>query len=876
MYYSHLADQQENSTKTLTNNRVKKLTVAINTALLASSLAVTSTTLAQAQENNAAPQALKENTKNTADQLKQTVLVNIAASTLSQVLSQFSGTIGVALSFDANVLAGKKSAGITGKYSNQQKSAELGFNKLLTGSGFHISYLGNNNYKLVADNIIGTLATTKIDDSSNNLASEGTGLYTKELVGIGKGNMSLREIPQSITVITHQRIIDQNLVNLPEIVNQTTGLSMTQDSRGGMADFYSRGFEINSLQIDGAATGGGYNGYAFSPNSSMYDSIEVIRGVDGLFSGSGGPGGTINLVRKKPLAESQVKLTTAVGSWNDYRGEVDATGTLSPEGAIRGRVVVSYQDKEFFYDGGANENKFIYGIVEADLGEGTLLSFGGSYEESYRKSNYSGVPRYIGGQHIKLPRSTSFIPDFAGGDGTSKEIFALLKHDINDNWQINASATYIDNELYEISSGIGNSVYRLGNTDTDIFAWGYEYIGERTFLDLNLIGNFEFFGQNHSVLVGIDKQKSKSGHNYHTVDFDRELSDITVDIFNFNANIFPNVTGTHISYQYQPTTISQNGIYGRINFELTDQLMLIVGGRYSNLDYDSISRGINDDGSIDWQDHTVYEEDAVFTPYIGVVYQLSNDWSLYSSFTEIHQSQADKLQGPLPGTPLDPIAGKNYELGLKADLWQGKVNAMLALYHIERVGEAVEDPAYPSTPDDLGQICCNVAQGEIVSEGFEMEVNGQLAQGWQLSAGYTYNQNENKYNIDENKPQSGIAYSSVTPKHLLKVWTSYQLPEQWHKWIVGGGVTAQSNIYNNDSAWFNDNGDWQDVDMHSEQAGYAVWSAMVSYDINETWSTSFNVSNLFDKTYFSDVGSGIRDAWYGEPRSLTLTLRGHF
>ena len=791
---------------------------------------------------------------------------SVQAGSLSQVLSEFAGQAGIALSFKAVDFNKIESSGLQGRYTVEQ-----GFIKLLSATTYRVEKQGNGSYiiKKHSDNAeIMTLATTKIDDSSNNLASEGTGLYSKDLVGIGKGNMSLREIPQTVTVITHQRIIDQNLVDLPEILNQTTGLSMTQDSRGGIASFYSRGFEINSLQIDGAATGGGYNGYAFSPNSSMYDSIEVIRGVDGLFSGSGGPGGTINLVRKKPLAESQVKLTTAVGSWQNYRGEVDATGALSPEGAIRGRVVVSYQDKEYFYDGGEDENKFLYGIIEADLGQSTQLSLGGSYEESYRKSSYSGIPRYTNGQHINLPRNTSFLPDFAGGDGTSKEIFALFNHHINDNWQINANATYIDNEVFEINGGIDDSVYKIGNTKTTLFAYGYEYIGERTFIDIHLTGSFDFLGQSHTVLIGADKQESKSGNSYHTVNFDRDLSDVEIDIFNFGGSSFPVVTGSHSSWQYQPTTIKQNGIYARINFELTEELMLIVGGRYSNLDYDSIARGLNEDGTLDWQDNTVYQENDVITPYIGAVYQLSEGWSIYGSFTEIHQSQADNLQGPLPGTPLDPITGENYEFGLKGDLWQGKLNAMLALYHIKRVGEAENDPAYPERKNgDLGQVCCNLAQGEITSEGIEMEINGQLTEGWKLSAGYTYNQNENTQ--DENK-----TYSSITPKHLLKVWTSYQLPEQWHKWTIGGGITAQSDIYNNGRPWFDDAD--SRIDMHSEQAGYAVWSAMASYNINETWSTSINASNLFDKSYFSDVGSRNRAAWYGEPRSLTLTLRGHF
>ena len=233
------------------------------------------------------------------------------------------------------------------------------------------------------------------------------------------------------------------------------------------------------------------------------------------------------------------------------------------------------------------------------------------------------------------------------------------------------------------------------------------------------------------------------------------------------------------------------------------------------------------------------------------------------------------LAGPQPGTALDPIKGRSLELGMKGELADGKLQTAFALYRIERKGEAALDPRYPEAAvGNLGLTCCYVAQGKIVSQGVDMEVSGQLARGWQLFAGYTYNHNRNKTDPEK------LVYSSITPKHLFKLWSTYQLPGDLSPWTLGGGMTLQSttyvsgtvNAFNPGSGQF----DGPSTPFRFTQAGYAVWNASVQYRINRNWSATLNLNNVFDKTYYKTVGTSNGGNWYGDPRNVLLTLRGAF
>ena len=173
--------------------------------------------------------------------------------------------------------------------------------------------------------------------------------------------------------------------------------------------------------------------------------------------------------------------------------------------------------------------------------------------------------------------------------------------------------------------------------------------------------------------------------------------------------------------------------------------------------------------------------------------------------------------------------------------------------------------------------CCYVAGGENISKGLDLEVTGELTPGWQLSAGYTFNLNEQRKTGDE--AAAGTPLSTQTPKHLFKFFTTYQLPGQFNAWKVGGGATIQSSNYVTGNVQRRlEDGSLSPSTNSFEytQAGYAVWNALVEYRIDEHWTAALNGNNLFDKTYYQTVSSSADGNWYGAPRNYMVTLRGSF
>ena len=193
----------------------------------------------------------------------------------------------------------------------------------------------------------------------------------------------------------------------------------------------------------------------------------------------------------------------------------------------------------------------------------------------------------------------------------------------------------------------------------------------------------------------------------------------------------------------------------------------------------------------------------------------------------------------------------------------GALNVSAALYRIERKGEAVEDTRYD---DEDGTFYLPL--GKVVSQGLDLEVSGEVAPGWQVFAGYTWNHNKNE--------NEDAIYSALTPRHMLKLWTDYTLPGELSKWTVGGGVTVKSKHANTGTYWSWAGDHWDQPRFEIKQGGYAVWDAYVNYQIDDRWNLALNVNNVFDKTYYATLGVPNGGSWYGEPRNATLTLRGQF
>lgn len=783
---------------------------------------------------------------------------NIPAGPLDKALAAFAGASGINLSLNPTLTSGLQSAGLQGSYAVKE-----GFSRLLTGSGLEAVVDDSGNWKLrkatalqgsaeKSNTTLPEVSVVAAHDRDSKAISEGTRSYAARAVTIGKGEQSLRETPQSVSVVTRQRMDDQNLTTLDSVLLQTTGITR-QFRNFGHSLYYSRGFAISNYMMDGVPMGD-YGGLGTAPDAAILDRVEVLRGAPGLLIGNGDPGGTVNMVRKRPLAEKQVQVIARAGSWDYYRLDGDITGSLNEAGTLRGRLVAGYEDRHYFVDEAKTKLPLFYGILEADLGTNTVAAVGVRYQDHKQNGGrwIGGLPMSTDGADLKISRSTSLGPSWTSYESEVKEIFGDVTHHFNDDWKLKLSTahqriTRTDAAMqrgFYVNPQVGSFSFTQMNFSENKF--------EKNVVDLQLNGKFTGWGQEHEMFVGANWQEEKTlSSRSRIVPY---APNITANIYDLDLSSLPRLYHTGYNPATNQTSTTQ-GLYGNVRLQLVDSLKLILGGRVSWFELER-SNGLP------------YKQTHEVTPYAALIWRINDIWSAYGSYTDIFQPQSSSYTSA--GNPLEPAVGTNYEAGIKGEFYGGRVNTSLAVFRIDQDNRALPDPLYrntcPASPISGG---CSINGGKIRSEGVEAEINGEVLPNLQLFAGYTFN--AAKYLKDRTNTGAPSAnegnrlMGDHNPRHLLRTWATYKLPGDWDRFTVGGGFTLQSKL--------------SYVDLYGpagivtrNQHGYSVWNAYASYRIDEHWTAALNVNNLFDKRYYTDA---LRSQ-YAEPQSVMLTLRGNF
>jgi outer membrane receptor for ferric coprogen and ferric-rhodotorulic acid len=671
---------------------------------------------------------------------------------------------------------------------------------------------------------------------------------------------ALKEIPQSVSLISQNILQQQNDTELGGALNWATGISVVQINSVDN-DFYARGFEITNFHIDGgpplALTA---NNLVNTPTDlSEYDHIEVLRGADALFGGIGAPGATISLVRKQPLPEDRAIVSASAGSWNYYRLEGDATGPLGFGGALRGRLVAVGETQDYFYDSANRRRGKLYGVVNCDLMPDTLLIAGGSYEEQSGVPDYNGLPRYDNGDDPRLLRSTSLVFPWNHRVTRTSEGFVELEHHFGSNWKLKVNWTELDQTvaaLVAVPQGAINPV-------TNIVDGSYAGVQlnsklDQTAMDATLTGGFDWIGRRQEVIVGADFQRAPA-----TAAEGLYVLSTPVDPFSFDPDMVPAPSGRPFIATYTEETQEQYGIYAALRLHPWNRWSLIGGLRDSYIKtWLDETEGLGD--SVLNTQSEAHADDGKVAPYGGAGYDINRHYFVYASYAEIFQTNRGEIRSN--GTVLPPAAGVVLEAGIKGVWHDGALNGALAGFKIDEYGEAAADPNAPSSSHNFE--CCSIT-GTQKSQGAETELSGSLAPSWVLSAGYTYN---------VNRYVSGTTATTQTPRHLFKLWTDYQLPGSWKRSSVGGGIIAQSSNYVNGTACetFGPLGNCIGFQLPFRivQGFYSVESVRYTYRISPNWTASLNVNNLFDRTYYQTVGTTNGGNWYGAPRNLLLNIQG--
>ncbi|MDX5299112.1 MAG: TonB-dependent receptor, partial [Gammaproteobacteria bacterium] len=533
---------------------------------------------------------------------------------------------------------------------------------------------------------------------------------------------------------------------------------------------------------------------------------------------------------KRPTTERQARVDLTGGSWDMRRVDTDVSGALSEDGGVRGRLVVAHENKNSYLDNYAREKNIVHAVVDAELTATTQLTVGHTYQTSDANAPLWGaLPlAYTDGSLTHYHRNTSTATPWSFWDVQEDRTFAELSQTLGAGWSVKAVVTHLEKK------GHGKLFYVYGTPDAvteqglAAFPSRYDDRTRQLIADLYAQGPFELAGRTHELVLGTGWSRSELDDVSH---YGQGIGTPLPSLLEWTG-AYPE-PGFDAFVNGSDFTDRQTAYYAAARWSLLDPLTLLTGTRVVNAQ----SRGIN------YGEDRAANASGEVVPYAGLVYEITPSYSVYTSYTKIFDTQTETDAN---GDRLAPVTGETYEIGAKAGVLDERVNLGITLFRT-RQDNVAEQTGMVGT-----QAIYRAAKG-VVSEGFELDVNGELVSGLHLGAGYTY--------VDIQGPD-GENPRAYAPQHLFRVATSYRVP-------VHPALKVGANVQ------------WQDTIDRTvaltpsgtavvKQDSYALLNLMASYDIATHWQAAINLNNVTNEKYLTSLQWD--QSYYGAPRNASMTL----
>lgn len=688
--------------------------------------------------------------------------------------------------------------------------------------------------------VLGTIEVT----AAPGTTTEDTGSWTTEWMRSATGLvLSQKETPQSTSVITDAQMKDRNITTIPQVMSAATGITV-QAFESDRVSYFSRGFEIDSYQFDGVPLPqeGVFDFGDNDPDMVLYDHVEIVRGATGLMQGAGEPGASINYIRKRPTDYFRGETAAGIAYPLGARVEGDVSGPLNEVGTLRGRLIGAIDSREDTLDGYKKDKYIGFGTLEFDLTDNTLLNLGVS-RQSTRTDNvtWGGIPPYdSNGDLVDWPWGFNLGADWTYLDTDRTEAFASIEHIFDNGWTGRVTATHLQNDSdMELAwiSGIPDADTGLG-----MGSWAAKYHGDARMTSLNAVlnGDFDAFGRQHQFVLGMLGSDTKGTYTGFPVDV-ATLAPIG-NIFDYDQDMPRPTFGSESDYR-SVSEARQYGLYGTTQIRATDRLSVIAGARVNWWD-----------GSQTENDNRYeYKYSGEVTPYLGVTYDINDVYTAYGSVTSIYKPQ---IYQDADGNYLDPAYGWNYELGVKAGLFDNALYASAAVFQTNQKDVA----NYLYFDETRNQSIYEQIDG-TTARGFELEFAGALSERWNASLGYTY-----RYATDDDDNE----LQTDQPRNTLKAATDYRIPGFLQDRVtIGGAMRWQSGT---ESIAF----ETDDFEQPSvRQDPYAVFDLNATYDVTDQTVLSLSVNNVLDEKYYATTGF-YDTVVYGDGIGAELMLRSRF
>ncbi len=664
------------------------------------------------------------------------------------------------------------------------------------------------------------------------------------------GNRSMTpslESPQSVQVVTRAVIEDQSALQLSDALRNVSGVQSDFGFNGSaMPLTILRGFPSVSMTAMGPMSGSstyyvdGSKVTGVPINMANVLSVEVVKGPASVLYGRAEPGGLVNVVTKPISAVSSLSLEQTIGQYGLTRTSGEASGALSDDRTLRGRVAASYYKADSIRDFVQDKLGAFTGALAWVPNNQTSVTATLDYSDQRYRTDY-GIPAR-GNRPADLPWSSQFndSPDLSHSKTTSLKLEA--EHRLSDAWQIKAKLLSLRSQTSEMDIATYRADYAAGMTpDATCPGTGnplcryYFYVRpdghyKLDQFNVDLIGKLEAGGFQHTVLVGLDAYSGrKTGVTYF-----QQIASVDVD---------------HPALGHTPA----------LDLAMAMPMDMEDRNRWTSLyvqDQVALGNGVFLTGALRHdQTSAIYaapgtapNKASFTTPRLGAVWQFDAHQSVYAQFQDA--VSANNGRDTVTGAALKAERAKQFEIGHKIEWFDGRLSSTVALYELSKRNRG------GSVPIAEAPFYNTVTVGEARSRGLEWDLSGQLTRALSLIASYAYT--DTRVLADPTYPGKKLANVA---RHTGSLWARYAIDSQWS---TGAGIFAQGQREG-------------DIGNTFQMPGYARVDAMAAYRFG--WagakaSLQFNVDNLFDRKYFTGSHQFVQD-WIklGAPRTLKATLR---
>jgi iron complex outermembrane receptor protein len=660
-----------------------------------------------------------------------------------------------------------------------------------------------------------------------------------------RGNVPLIETPQAVDRINSDTLENEGISRFMEALDLSPSI-IRQNNSGGMFDSFAiHGFSGDENNPTGYLVNGfnsrGYNGNRSTAN---IETIEVMKGPGSALYGQGEPGGTINIITKKPQFDEQGYIQGTLGNFNKKQVEFDYTNGLNDEVAYR--LNTSYEDSDTHRDNVYLESFHLSPSVLWNISNATNISYEMEILDQEKPLD-RGI--FILDNDFNAADSDNFYGDIRDGAHKIKALGhqLILNHHVSDNWHLLSGVAFRESSFKGTSSDTELSSGRqLIYTDPNTLSRQRrerDYQAQDLSVRFELSGEFKLGSLTNNLLIGVDYYNYDLDTNYKVWRTAWDSGDTTYSI---DPKI-PDYTQLQPSPLPKTQTAEEQkglGLYAQDFIDLTEKSKLLVGFRVDKFKQDIFNKlsGL-----------TQKQEQTEITPRVGFVYQTNKHINLYTSYAEGFR--------PNPGLDSDrhafePEKTVSYELGAK---WQGiadRFSGSIAIFNAEKTNMLTAEP-------DTG---LSATLGEVESRGVEFQLSSELTASTSIELAYTYTDAKtanNVINSDWGVPIPKGSRLINVAEHIghisLRHYTSLMGKETY----LGATVNYVGDRLG------------ETTDPNYILPSYTLVNLSASVELSDQVSVKFDVNNLFDKEYFD---SSYHKLWTmpGTPVNYSVTAKYQF